>query len=740
MRRKKKRRKAFGLGLVIAFCLAAGGGGLRAQEDIVITGTEPVDMDFENMDIRLVIKYISDLTGKNFIIDNDVRGTVTVIAPSKIPPDEAYKVFESILEVRGFTAVPAGKVIKISRKQEGAKRNIKMNVGSALDEIPPDDAIVTQLIPMQYASVDKIRNALGQLFSKDASVIPYPTTNTLIVTDIASNIRRLVKIIKELDVPGYETRITVAPLRYAAAETISQELSQVIEEVGQVPGESPPTPRRRQKAQLQPAESLIKIIPDERTNSLIILANEEDTKRVLELIKKLDVETERTNIHVYFLKNSNAEEMAKVLNNIVSKRKPKGGETVPLISEDTATNSLIIDATPEDYADLQNIIRKLDIMRNQVLVEVLIAEVSYDKTFDLGVEWKSIENNGFPDYENMGTGRNNAEGFGGSTFDGGGLNNYLTSSEGQRSSGLSGLSLGFVQKVAGSGSSIPDFAVLLTALQTNKDVNVLSTPQILTMDNEEASINVGQNIPYKTKYEVGTSNTNAAQNIEYKDIGIKLTITPHISQEGMVRLEIDQSIITMAGDQVAGVALTPVTYTRETKTSVMVKNNHTIVISGLIRDNKTESISKIPILGDIPLLGLLFRKKSTSSTKTNLLVFITPRVVRTTQQLADLTTLKRHEMTEIDNRLTEVEEENRIREEALREEEKGRLEELKEKYGQWPAPGTAKIKASSISSKEEKIDQEEAPSGSLLDMLPKISFRKKEDGGKRSRAVGRYHR
>lgn len=738
MRRTGKRKIAFGLGLGVFLCLAVWGGGVWAQEEIVITGTEPVDMDFENMDIRLVIKYISDLTGKNFIIDNDVRGTVTVIAPSKIPPDEAYKVFESILEVRGFVAVPAGKIIKVSRKQEGAKRNIKMRVGAGLAEIPLDDAIVTQLIPLQYASVDKIRNALGQLFSKDASVIPYPTTNTLIVTDIGSNIRRLVEIIKELDVPGYETRITVAPLRYAAADTIASELAQVIEEVGQVPG-SPPTPRRREKGQLQPSEKLIKIIPDERTNSLIVLANEEDTKRVLELIKKLDVETERSNIHVYFLKNSDADSMAKVLNSIVSKRKPKGGEAVPLISEDTATNSLIIDATPEDYADLQNIIRKLDIMRNQVLVEVLIAEVSYEKSFDLGVEWKSIENNGFPDYDNMGTGRNNAEGFGGSTFDGGGLSSYLTSSEGQRSSGLSGLSLGFVQKVAGAGSSIPDFSVLLTALQTNKDVNVLSTPQILTMDNEEASINVGQNIPYKTKYEVGTSTTNAAQNIEYKDVGIKLTITPHISQDGMVRLEIDQSISSLAGKQVAGIALTPVTYTRETKTSVMVRNNHTIVISGLIRDNKTETVDKIPILGDIPLLGLLFRKKSTSSTKTNLLVFITPRVVRTTQQIADLTTLKRHEMTEIDKRLTEVEEETRARENELREEEKTRLAELKSRYGQWPASGESEAKDSSAPPAEEEVNQKEAPSGSLLDMLPKISFREKEEDEIRSKAAGRYH-
>jgi len=203
-----------GLGLLLSL------GGERitvwAQDEFEIDGDGMVSMDFDNVEIRKVIKWISDLTGKNFIIDNNVRGAVTVISPTKIPLDEAYKVFESILEVRGFAAVPAGKVIKISTTREGTKRNIKTAVGASLEQIVPEDTLVTQLIPLQYAAVDKIRNALGQLFSKNASVIPYPTTNTLIVTDISSNIHRLVRIIKELDVPGYETKITVAPLRYAA--------------------------------------------------------------------------------------------------------------------------------------------------------------------------------------------------------------------------------------------------------------------------------------------------------------------------------------------------------------------------------------------------------------------------------------------------------------------------------------------------------------------------------------------
>jgi len=742
-------------------CLLTAGAALSlsppARAQLEVDENDMVSIDFDNIDIRVVIKYISDLTGKNFIVDNDVRGTVTVISPTKIPIAELYKVFESILEVRGFVAVPSGKVIKVSTKRKGSQKNIRMEVGDNVEQIVPEDTIITQLIPLRYASVEKIRNALGQLFSKDASVIPYPTINILIVTDISSNIRRLVKIIHELDVPGYETKITVLPLRYAAAETMAAEIMQVIEQAGELPG-GPPTPRRRRKPAIQPSEKMIKIIPDERTNSLIILANDEDSQRTINLVKRLDVETERTRIHVYFLKNSNAEDMAKVLGSIVSKRKPKGKEMVPLISEDKPTNSLIIDATQEDYADLTKIINKLDVVRDQVLVEVLIAEVSYEKTFELGVEWKSVgnngtANNGYPTFDNIKPGRSGAQGFGGSTWSSGGLTNYLTSSDGPVSAGA-GLSLGFVQKIAGAGSSIPDFAVLLHALQTNKDVNVLATPQVLTIDNEEASIKVGQNIPYMTKYEVGTSGSNSAQNIDYKDIGIDLKITPHISKDRMVRLENEISVTNYSGQQVSGVALIPTTTIREAKNSVLVKDNHTIVIGGMIMDNKNKTVDKIPILGDIPLLGVLFQTKSTKKEKINLLIFITPRVVKTTQQVADLTKFKRRQMKEIDKRMTEVEDETAAAEYEYRARERAKIKGLISRTGKVysgsPAgaePGpAAEVESPPLAGAEmnppapapssaEKV--KETFSGSLLENLLKVSFTKKDEEKKGTKAQKR---
>ncbi len=697
-----------------------------------------------------------------------------MISPTKIPLNEVYKVFESILEVRGFVAVPAGKVTKISQKREGAKRNIKTQVGGDLAQIVPEDTIITQLIPLEYAEVEKIRNALGQLFSKDASVIPYPTTNTLIVTDVSSNIHRLLRIIKELDIPGYETKITVVPLRYAAAENLASELSQVIEEAGKVPG-GPPTPRRRRQDQIESTEKLVKIIPDNRTNSLIVLANEDDTKRVEDLIKRLDVETERTNIHVYFLRNTNSEYMAKVLNNIVSKRKPEGGEIPILISEEAGTNSLIIDATQEDYASLVKIIEKLDIVRDQVLVEVLIAEVSYEDTFELGVEWIGLDNDGkgFPDIKTMGTGRNNAEGFGEMQFGDGGLSSYASSGEGIASSGLKGASIGFVQKMAGSGTSLPDFAVMLHALQTNADVNILATPQILTMDNEEASIKVVRNIPYLSKIEIGTDNNQDYQDVEYKDVGIELTITPHISKEQMVRLEIEQKISSLVSEQTSGIRLTPETFDRETKTAVIVKDNHTIVIGGLVRDDQEDNVSKVPILGDIPLLGLLFRKSSTRKLKNNLLVFITPRVVRTTQQIADLTDLKRRQAPQIDRRITKNEEEMALREASLREEQKARNRDLKARYAALgafssgedegegevtgvsgaqspmePAPPRSPVpSAPPLPRGEEPVEPEQtelkkeetSPASSFLDALPRVSFGRREESKEDKRGTGRYH-
>ncbi len=745
-------------GIVLALFLLPGFG--RAQ---MIFDEEDgmVSMDFENVDIRVVIKYISDLTGKNFIIDHNVRGPVTVISPTKIPLEDVWRVFESILEVRGFVTVPSGKVTKIASKTDARQRNIPMAIGDRLEQIVPEDTIITQLIPLQYASAERVRASLGQLFSKDAGVIAYPDTNTLIVTDISSNIHRLVRIIRELDIPGYETRITVIPIRYASAEQLASSLSQVIEEVGEVPG-APPTPRRRRPPdQLEAMEKTLKIIPDQRTNSLIVLANDEDTRLLQDLIKRLDVETERSRIHVYFIKNTSAEEMAKVLNSIVAKRTPRAGEDPILISEDRGTNALIIDAPQEAYADLVRIIQKLDVVRDQVLVEVLIAEISYEKTFELGVEWLDVDNypQGFPDVAGMEPGHHNLETFGQSAF-GVGLGSWIDSAagEGRSSPGRDGLSFGFIQKMAGTGTSLPDFAVMLHALQTNKNVNILATPQILTMDNEEAEIKVVRNIPYLSRLEEAGVEHRRLQDIEYKDVGIELSITPHISKGDMVRMEINQKISTLIGQVVGGLGLTPETFDREARTMVTVKDNHTIVIGGLIRDDWTEMVSKVPVLGDIPLVGNLFRRRSTRKVKNNLLIFITPRVVRTSQQVADLTNLKRRHAPEIDQLIKAREaelaargmEDRAAEEEAyrdLRVRHAGQLDRMRQRENALiPPPPFDPRPMEPAPAPEEAGEQEVKPEAevpeprrSLLDSIPRVYFGR-EETEEPSRGTGRFHR
>jgi general secretion pathway protein D len=403
----------------------------------------------------------------------------------------------------------------------------------------------------------------------------------------------------------------------------------------------------------------------------------------------------------------------------------------------------------------------LDVVRDQVLVEVLIAEISYEKTFELGVEWLDMDQNGvgFPDVEGMSAGRNNAQGFAQSAF-GGGLAGWAAGgAEGTigSSPGVEGMSIGFVQKMAGSGTSLPDFAVMLHAMQTNQDVNILATPQILTMDNEEAKIKVVRNIPYLSKIEDSGSNSNRTfQNIEYKDVGIELTITPNISKSEMVRMKILQKISTLLGSQeVSGIRLTPETFDRETETMVTVKDNHTIVIGGLIRDDWNESISKVPILGDIPLLGLLFRTRSTRKVKNNLLIFITPRVVRTTQQIADLTNLKRRHAPEINDMIRAQNAELAAQEEQQRLEEEQSYQDLKARHADQlrrmgnrenalipPSPPGSRVPSGIVAEEGNVIEaeeQESAPRRSLLDSIPRVSFGGGKPAAEPDRGGQRYH-
>jgi len=362
-----------------------------------------VTIDFENVDINLFIKYISELTGKNFIIDKAVRGNVTIVSPTKISVDEAYKVFESVLEVQDFTTVKAGSVIKIVPAADARSKSIETGFKSATEEIT--DKIVTQLIPLKYADPEELKKLFTPLVSKNSVVIAYPATNLLIVTDVLSNINRLLKIIKHVDVAENVSEITVLPLVNATATEVAKTLDTIFGGSSARRAPAARTARRRTTAQTPvdetgPALGEVNIIADERTNSLIVIASSYDTEKVKSLVAILDKEIPRGsgNINVYYLQHANAEDLTKVLMALPEQtdqpqQAPGEKGKAPTISKDVqivadqATNSLVITANKVDYAALLDVIKKLDIPRRMVYLEALIMEVNADKNFEVGVEW-----------------------------------------------------------------------------------------------------------------------------------------------------------------------------------------------------------------------------------------------------------------------------------------------------------------------------------------------------------------
>ncbi|MEJ2723969.1 MAG: type II secretion system secretin GspD [Deltaproteobacteria bacterium] len=539
------------------------------KEEPARTGTEQEDIryvtiDFDDVDIALFIKFISELTGKNFVIDQRVKGKVTIISPTKITVDEAYKVFESVLEVNGFTTVPAGHITKI--------------------------------VPAVSARSKDIETRLR---------LPYPPTGTLIVTDVKSNIARILKIVEAIDVEGIGEEISVIPLKYATAAVLGKSLGEVFQKRA--------TAARKGAA----AEAVMKIVPDERTNTLIVVASEDDTIRVRTLIELLDRQTPRGegDVHVYYLQHANAEELAKVLTALPT-QETKGAEKgkAPVVSKevqivaDKSTNSLVITASRDDFLVLEEVIHKLDIARRMVYIESLLMEVDVNKDFELGVEWQAGEPIG--------------------SHEGREVAAFGSFRKGETIVPFStGFSLGVLgDTITIGGIEFPSITAVIKAVQTESGVHLLSTPQIMTTDNEEAEIVVAKNIPFQTRVETtGDITGREFATFEYRDVGITLNITPQINQERFVRLKI-ASELSQVIEEESALGL-PTTLKRVAKTTVVIKDGNTIVIGGLIDRTLTEGTTMTPCLGTIPGLGHLFKTESDTSARTNLYIFLTPHVV-----------------------------------------------------------------------------------------------------------------
>ncbi|MBW1943643.1 MAG: type II secretion system secretin GspD [Deltaproteobacteria bacterium] len=574
-------------------------------------------MNFRDVDITVLIKFISELTGKNFLVDPNVRGNVTILSPQKVTIDEAYRVFLSVLDVHGYTAVPSGKIIKIIKAVDAKAKGVETVTEG--ERRSPEDRIITQLVPLEHGDANNFAKFLRPLIPKTGLLIPYPDTNTLIIIDVLSNVNRLKRIIQELDVPGVKEQITIFPLEHANAEKLATKMTNLFR------------PRKGSKR----VKGLVKIIADERTNSLIILASPQTSADIQTTLEKLDKKMSRRHggIHLYHLEHAVAEEVAAVLGELPGKgSEKKGGKSAqtrtPIskdvhISADKATNTLVIIADPDEYKILEEIIRELDVPRALVYVETLIMEVSASKALDLGVEWRVGDE------------------YGGGLKSGGSGGAYTVGSRSGKSNiqnlAQGVLPAGFVAGVVGNAITLgnvtfPSISAFVSAVRTDSDFNVISTPQILTLDNEEAIIEVGQNIPYVTSVvQQGAVTDRPIQNFEYKDIGVTLKVTPHINSNKSVKLEIEQSIKNVLKTTAGDGLLAPTTTYRTTKSTITVSAGETAVIGGLVETQMNRGKTQTPCLGGVPGMGWAFKQVSDQDDKRNLFVFLTPHIIATVE-------------------------------------------------------------------------------------------------------------
>jgi len=610
-----------------------------------------LSMDFTDVDLPVLIKFMSEQTKKNFIFDERVQGKITIISPRRVTLDEAYNVFLYVLQAKGFTTVSQGNTIKIIAAREARQDPIRTGVseGTAPAEF------ITRLVPLQYLESTEVVPLVTPLVSKDGMVSAFGSSNTLMLIDSRANIDRIVTILAEVDSEGDSGILRIYPLSYALAADAAKTMSSLFVEGG--PGAPSPVRGRSRVGLIRPSRRVaVKFLPDTRTNSVIVFAGQEIQDEVADLLKKIDVPTSAGSgrINVYYLENADAEEVSKVLASLSEKRAgappavARPGAPPPTVKDvlsaeleggvkvtpDKATNSLIIVASANDYETLVGVIKKLDIRRRQVFVEAAIMEIDVDKALDVGVEWRGAAE--------AGGGQDGAV-IGGANFGiQGGMNDLLAGlaagspfifpGSGLVAGGIGG------SVILPDGTKIPAIAAVLRASQANNNLNILSSPHLLTQNNKEAEIVVAENIPFITSQSRDSTNlANVINSVERKDVGITLRITPHIHESEFVSLDIYQEASALKQDALTlaqSATVGPTWTKRSTKTTVLVKSGDTVIIGGIIQDSVTKNVTKIPLLGDIPLLGYLFRFTSDQKKKTNLLIMLTPHIIQEPGELS----------------------------------------------------------------------------------------------------------
>jgi general secretion pathway protein D len=591
--------------------------------------------------------------------------------------DEAYDVFLYVLQAKGFTTVSQGNTIKIVAAREARQDTIHTGVSKETASAE----FITRLVPLQYLETAEVVPLITPLVSKDGMVSAFGSSNTLLLIDSRANIDRIVTILGEIDNEGSPGILRVYPLAYAVATEAAKTLTSIYLEAG--PAAAAPAAKGRARGgQIRPSRGVaVKFLPDTRTNSVIVHAGQEMQDDVADLLKKIDVPASAGSgrINVYYLENADAEEVSKVLASLSQRpgtagaapAPPPGARSAPAatggsvisaeleggvkVTPDKATNSLIIVASSNDYESLVGVIKKLDIRRRQVYVEAVIMEITLDKSRDLGTEFRGT----------AAAGEGDGAVISGTNFDFKGNVNQLFSALATGNPlifGGTGLIAGgiFGEVTLPDGTKVPAVTAVLRAAQTRDNINILSSPHLLTLDNKEAEIVVGENVPFITSQARDSTNlANVINTVERKDVGITLRLTPHIHESDFVSLDIFQESSAVKGGDSPLTASTvgPTTTKRSAKTSVLVKNGDTVVLGGMMQETFTNNVSQVPLLGDIPLLGNLFRFKSVSRKKTNLLIMLTPRIIREPGEMQERSAEQQRKMTEsFDLQKKEVEE------------------------------------------------------------------------------------
>jgi len=616
---------------------------IGAYSPAIGQGEPEFTLNLNNTDVYALIETVSNATGRNFVVDPRVSGKITVISTTPVNAEELYRMFLSVLQVHGFSAVPAGSLTKIVPDFAAKQGPVPLlETGTEAR-----DQLVSQVIPIKNVPADPLVQILRPMVPQEGQLASNPASNSLLVTDRVANIQRLIEIIKLIDVPDSE-EVDLIPLKQASASDVVQTLSPLQQARG---------------------ASGTQLISDDRTNSILVSGNQAFRNRVRNLIAKLDSPIETGgNTRVVFLNFADAEDIASIISDgelgaVASSSSSVAQVTSPAVLEegdnpingqdennnpvfssatnqtggsrvniktDPNTNSLIITAPPAEMTNLLAIIKRLDIRRPQVMVEAVIAEVSEDNIRELGINF-------------LVDGTNGAGAAGFSNLDG---------ATGRLAGTINSTAAGGLPTALDAGTSFAlgnfaggdiDFGLLFNAIASDADNNVLSTPTIVTLDNEEAEIVVGTNVPFITGQQLSTANDNPFQTIERQDVGLRLKVKPQINEGDTIKLELEQEVSSVSATTVTGAA-DITTSTRSINTTVLVEDGQTLVLGGLNDDMITDVIEKVPLLGDIPVLGRLFQFKSKTKSKKNLVIFLHPVILRDAETANRISSSKYEEL------------------------------------------------------------------------------------------------